>query len=148
MTDEQNVQDDMTEENQEFLREIEEHRLDDSRPIIQSPEAIGRGAGRQPDVKRQLLSHVIMRLNDVAQSTASDALHDLLVDAHEGMAEELLEPIFEWSDFWAQRIAAETLELPTDDEYTCEELLRRFEQRERDEAVAQKNTVNWQEEGF
>ena len=84
---------------------------------------------RQRDLQRQLLAHVVQGLNEAATRTASDAFSELLCDAHEEMAKELLAPIFEWSDFWPQRIAAELLGLP-DDEYTSEELLREFEQRE------------------
>ena len=85
---------------------------------------------RQRDLQRQLLAHVVQSLNPAATRSASDALSELLCDAHEEMAKELLAPIFEWSDFWPQTIAAELLGLSTDEEYTSEELLKEFEKRE------------------
>lgn len=152
MTDEQNVQHDsnrdMSEENQAFLRELEAFRDADPEEVHHSPQAMGMTFERQRSVQRQLLSHVVENLNDTIAHTASDAMSELLGYAHEEMAEELLEPIFEWSDYWAQRIAAEILELPTDEEYTHEELLSRFEQRERAEAEDQNQKVNWMDEGF
>ena len=90
----------------------------------------GTECERQCDLKRQLLAHVVQGLNEAATRTASDAFSELLCEAHEEMAKELLTPIFELSDFWPQRIAAELLGLSTDEEYTSEELLREFEKRE------------------
>ena len=90
----------------------------------------GTECERQCDLKRQLLAHVVQSLNPAATRSASDALSELLCDAPEEMAKQLLAPIFEWSDFWPQQIAAELLGLSTDDEYTSEELLKEFEKRE------------------
>ena len=101
---------------------------------------------RQCDLQRQLLAHVVQSLNPAATRSASDALSELLCDAHEEMAKQLLAPIFEWSDFWPQRIAAELLGLSTDDEYTSEELLKEFEKREL--ADSQNKPANWSQEGF
>ena len=106
----------------------------------------GTECERQCDLKRQLLAHVVQSLNRVGTHTASDALSELLCEAHEEMAKELLTPIFELSDFWPQRIAAEILGLSTDEEYTHEELLREFEQREL--ADSQNKPANWSQEGF
>ena len=105
----------------------------------------GTECERQCDLKRQLLAHVVQSLNPAATRSASDALSELLCDAHEEMAKELLAPIFDWSDFWPQQIAAELLGLP-DDEYTSEELLKEFEKREL--ADSQNKPANWSQEGF
>ena len=88
----------------------------------------GREFERELEMRRQVLMRVVKSLDDASIRTASDALRDLLEDASEEMAMELLGPIFEWSEFWPQQIAAELLGLP-DDEYTCAELLDEFEQR-------------------
>ena len=103
---------------------------------------------RQCDLQRQLLAHVVQSLNEAATRTASDALSDMLCDAPEEMAQELLAPIFEWSDFWPQRIAAELLGLSTDEEYTSEELLREFEKRELADAETHGEPGDWSQEGF
>tara|TARA_R110002049_G_scaffold215606_1_gene387053 strand:+ start:13193 stop:13795 length:603 start_codon:yes stop_codon:yes gene_type:complete len=100
---------------QVFLRELEQYVGDDDQPQ------------RHVTIKQRLLRFVAVNLNDVAIHTASGALSDMLYDAHEEMAVDLLEPIFERSDFWPQRIAAELLGLSTDVEYDCEELVREFE---------------------
>ncbi|MAX38803.1 MAG: hypothetical protein CME33_19775 [Gimesia sp.] len=100
---------------QDFLRELEQYVEDDDQPQ------------RHVTIKQRLLRYVAVNLNEVATHTASDALSDMLYDAHEQMAVDLLEPIFERSEFWTQRIAAELLGLSTDVEYDCEELVKEFE---------------------
>lgn len=87
--------------------------------------------------RRRLLHHVSTHLSDSQNVTAADAFEDLLADAYGEMVEELLLPIFNWSDFWPKRLAAEILGLPTDDEYEWEELVDAFEAREREDLPKQ-----------
>jgi len=103
---------------------------------------------REQALRHRLLGHVKANLSDSACDTAADAFSDLLHDAHEEMVEELLSPIFEWSDYWPKLLAAEILGLSTDDEYDWEELLDAFEARERHERPEQSEQANWSKEGF
>ena len=97
---------------------------------------------REEALRHRLLHQVKVHLSDSEIDTAADALRDLLTDADEGMVEELLLPIFNWSDFWPKRLATEILGLPTDEEYDWEELVDAFEARER------QDRPNWLKEGF
>lgn len=85
------------------------------------------------EMRRRLMRHVLDNWSESIAVTAKDGFGDLLADAHEEMAEELLWPIFSWSNYWPERMAAEILDLSTDDEYECSELLELFEARERKE---------------
>ena len=76
---------------------------------------------REQARRHRLLRHVMRHLSDSEIATATDAFRDLLADAHEEMVEALLLPLFNWSDFWPKRLAAEMLGLPTDDEYEWED---------------------------
>lgn len=78
--------------------------------------------------QRTLLSLVCTNLTASAASTAAEALRDMLRSCP-FRAEELLKPIFEWSEDWSMRIAAEVLGLPADKEYTYDELFVEFEKR-------------------
>lgn len=133
---------------EDFLRKFEEYLLDDSQPVDHSTEVIGMEEMRNLTVKQRLLRYVAVNINEVATHTASDALSDMLYDAHEEMAVDLLEPLFERSDFWTQRIAAELLGLPTDVEYDCEELVREFEHRDRIDERMKDERVDWLREGL
>lgn len=103
---------------------------------------------REQEMRHRLLGHVKQHLTDSMVNTATDAFQGLLVDAHEEMVEELLRPIFEWSDFWPKRLATEILDLPTDEEYEWEELLEGFEAREQQEDTKASGQSNWTKEGF
>lgn len=98
--------------------------------------------------RRRLLHHVSTHLSDSAIVTATDAFSDLLADAPGEMVEELLLPIFDWSDWWPKRLAAEMLGLSTDDEYEWEELVDAFEARERQDLPKQSEQAKWLKEGL
>ena len=85
--------------------------------------------GRQAR-RHRLLRHVKTHLGADQVATAVDGYRELLANAHEEMVEEMLLPIFDWSDYWPKRLAAEMLGLSTDDEYEWEELVEAFEARE------------------
>ena len=87
-------------------------------------------------------------MTDSMVNTAADAFQELLEDAHEEMVEELLRPIFNWSEFWSKRLATEILDLPADEEYDWEELLEGFEAREQQEDTKDSGRANWTKEGF
>ena len=97
---------------------------------------------REQARRHRLLHHVKQHLSDSEIETATDALRDLLTDADGEMVEELLLPIFKWSDFWPKRLATEILGLPTDDEYEWEELVDAFEARDR------QDRPNWLKERY
>ena len=103
---------------------------------------------REQELRHRLLGYVKQHLTDSMVNTAADAFQDLLADAHEEMIEELLRPIFDWSDFWPKRLATEILNLPTDEEYEWEELLEGFETREQQENSKGSEQPNWTKEGF
>ena len=99
-------------------------------------------------MRNRVIGHVKQNLTEWMVHTAADALHDLLSDAfddlltnaHEEMVEDLLLPIFNWSDYWPKRIAADILGLPNDDEeYEWEELLENFEAQEQREGTANRS---------
>ena len=106
--------------------------------------------GTQQEMRRRLLHHVVQDLDESVIRTAVDGLSDLLsLPLCDEMVEELLSPIFNWSDFWPQYMAKQILGLPPDDEYGWEELLERFEAREGVESRSdQADEPNWTVEGF
>ena len=93
-------------------------------------------ADREVEIRRRLLQHIVRHWDDSIEDTAEDGFSELLHDAHEELLEELLAPLFANSTFWPQRMAAEILKLPTEDEYELADLLERFENLEREEHVA------------
>ena len=103
---------------------------------------------REQAMRHRLLGHVNLHLDDSVIHIAAEAFEELLADGHEEMCEELLLPIFKWSDFWPKRLATEILGLSTDEEYDWEELLEGFEARERRMSSEQPEKSHWKEEGF
>ena len=97
------------------------------------------------ELRKRLLPHVVNNLNEHVIHTAVDALRDLLTDVPE-IAEEVLGPIFERSEFWPNAIAKEALGLPMSDDFDTDELLERFELPEK--TVKDTPKVDWIEEGF
>ena len=89
--------------------------------------------------RHRLLRHVKTHLGADQVETAVNGYRELLEDAHEEMVEEMLLPIFNWSDWWPKRLAAEMLGLPTD-EYDWEELVDAFEAREGQAAPSSPST--------
>jgi hypothetical protein len=129
---------DSSPEDDGFLAGLERYRTENSEA---APTQLEIERERELKIKRDLFLYVMASLDRDAIRTACDALSDLLCNADEQMEDELLWPIFEWSDFWPQRIGAQVLGLPTDEGYTCEELLREFQQREQVEAKAKDESV-------
>lgn len=121
-----------------FLAGLERYRTENSETV---PTQREMESERDLRIKRGLFLYVMASLDRVAIRTACDALSDLLCDADEQMEDELLWPIFEWSDFWPQRLGAHVLGLPTDEGYTCEELLREFQQREEVDSKAKRESA-------
>lgn len=80
----------------------------------------------QLELRKRLLSYVVKHLNDGVIRTASGSISELLSDVP-ALAEELLQPIFENSSFWPEQMGKEALGITTDDEFSVEELLSRFE---------------------
>jgi hypothetical protein len=85
---------------------------------------------------------------DAQVHTAADGFRDLLADTPTEMAEDLLLPIVNWSDFWPKRFAVEIVGLPEDEEYEWEELLDGFESRERRGRPGPSEPTNWRKAGF
>ncbi len=103
---------------------------------------------REQELRNRVLGHVKQKLTDSAVHTAGDAFHDLLANAHDEMVEDLLRPIFDWSDYWPKRLAAEMLNLPADEEFGWEELLDHFEAQEHRESVGKPERTDEAKEGF
>ncbi|KAA5538602.1 hypothetical protein FYK55_27330 [Roseiconus nitratireducens] len=79
------------------------------------------------ELRRRLMRHLIANWNGELVQTVTDGFRDLLLDAHDELLSELLKPLFEWSGYWPQRMAAEVLGLDVDEEYELGELLANFE---------------------
>ncbi len=78
------------------------------------------------ELRQRLLPCVVNNLNEHVIHTALDAVRELLTDVPE-VAEQVLRPIFEWSEFWPNAMAREALGLPMDQDFETNELLERFE---------------------
>ncbi len=103
----------------------------------------------QMELRRRLMRHLIANWNEDLVHTATDGFQDLLSDAHDELLEELLKPLFELSDFWPHRMAAEVLGLDVDEEYNCRDLLSLFEGRtEGPDSGDGATETNWKEDGF
>lgn len=83
---------------------------------------------RQAKVRQRLLTQIVPHLNERAIDVAVDGLRDLLTDVPE-IAEELLAPIFERSEYWPSQIAKAALGLSSEHELDADELLQRCELR-------------------
>jgi len=81
-------------------------------------------------LRKRLLARVVQHRTEDVVHIAADALSDLLCDADDELTYVLLEPIFEYSNYWPDQMAKQVLELDDDQEYTCDELLAEFERRE------------------
>jgi len=81
-------------------------------------------------LRKRLLARIVQYRSVEVLRIASDALSDLLCDAADEMAHELLEPIFDYSDFWPDQLAKQVLGLDDDPVYTSDELLAECERRE------------------
>lgn len=99
-------------------------------------------------LRKRLLARIVQHRSVEVLHIASDALSDLLCDADDEMAHDLLEPIFDYSDFWPDQLAKQVLGLDDDQVYTCEELLAEFEQRELGKAGTEDVCDAWVKEGF
>jgi hypothetical protein len=88
--------------------------------------------------------HVIRFDEESLGCMVADAVRDLVTFSDEEMLEDLIWPIFYYSGYWIQRMAAEILDLPVGDEYELADLLRRLEEREGNGSVK----PNWAEDGF
>jgi hypothetical protein len=69
-------------------------------------DTTGNSLAREQELRHCVLAHRKLDLNDSVADSAADAYHDLLADAHEEMIEDLLRPVFNWSDFWPKRPTA------------------------------------------
>jgi|GEM_PF-4997106 len=78
---------------------------------------------RQANVRQRL---IVPHLNERAIDVAVDGLRDLLTDVPE-IAEELLAPLFERSEYWPSQIAKAALGLSSEQEMDADELLQRCE---------------------
>ena len=90
-------------------------------------------------LRKRLLARILKYRSVEVLRIACDALSDLLCDADDEMAHDLLEPIFDYSDFWPDQLAKQVLGLDDDQEYSCEELLAEFERREMEEKAEPTN---------
>ncbi|APZ93289.1 hypothetical protein Fuma_02906 [Fuerstiella marisgermanici] len=100
---------------------------------------------QEHELRMRMLPHIVNNLNEHVIHTAVDALRELLTDLPE-IAEEVLVPIFEWSEFWPNAMAKEALGLPMDQDFDTDELLECFELPDR--TSEGKPKVDWIKEGF
>jgi len=128
-----------------FLACLERYQTENSETV---PTQREMERERELRIKRDLFLYIMASLDRDVARRACDALCDVLLDADEQMEDELLWPIFESSDFLPQRMGIQVLGLPTDEDYTCEELLREFQQREQVDSKPERESTNWSEEGF
>jgi len=95
-------------------------------------------------IRRRILTHVIRLDEESLGCMVADAVRDFVTFSDEEMLEDLIWPIFYYSSYWIQRMAAEILDLPVEDEYELADLLRRLEERGDDKSAK----PNWAEDGF
>ncbi|WP_013627477.1 hypothetical protein [Rubinisphaera brasiliensis] len=99
-------------------------------------------------LRKRLLTRIVKHRSEETLCIAADALSDLLCDADDEMTHDLLEPIFEYSDYWPGQLAKQVLGLDDDQEYTCDELLAESERRELEEKEDEEASDAWVKEGF
>ncbi|TWU41892.1 hypothetical protein [Novipirellula artificiosorum] len=75
--------------------------------------------------RRRLLTCVVEHLNDGVIYAAQRAMSDLLND-NPHLAEALLLPIFECSEFWPETMAKEALGIDTNEDFDIDELMEKF----------------------
>ena len=91
--------------------------------------------------RERLLNHVARFLNEDTIETACDAFDDMLKDSvSDEMTEDLLRPLFKWSNFWPEHLAKKLLGLPEDDDHDCSDLVERFENQSAQ--LAEASTTN------
>jgi len=98
--------------------------------------------------RMRLRDFIIQHRNEVILQTAVDAVSDLLTDADMGMVTELLSFVFDYSDYWPERLAKQALCLDYDHEYSFDELLAKFEQRDLGVTGDEDASNEWVKEGF
>lgn len=103
---------------------------------------------REQLLRHRLLRYVTLHLSESQVDTAADGFRELLAGAHEELVEEMLCPIFNWSEFWPKCLAAEILGLSEDEEYEWEELVDAFDAREQQDLPKQSEKTEWLKEGF
>jgi len=98
--------------------------------------------------RMRLRDFIIQHRNEEILQTTLDAVGDLLADADMGMVTELLSFVFDYSDYWPERLAKQALCLNSDHEYSFDELLAEFEQRELGVTEYEDASNEWVKEGF
>ncbi|QDU94122.1 hypothetical protein [Lignipirellula cremea] len=107
-----------------------------------------RGITREIALRKRLLARIVQLRTKVVIRIATQALSDLLFDAHDEMAHDLLAPLFDCSEYWPEQLAKQVLGLNEDHEYSCDELLAEFERKEFDLAECEEEPNAWTNEGF
>lgn len=102
----------------------------------------------ETELSRRLLRHIARNLDDSVTPIAVEGLDYLLNHSDEDLIEELLRPIFEWSDYFPQKMAAAILGLPLDSHHDLNDLLDEFERREGATAESPGGKPNWIREGL
>ena len=67
--------------------------------------------------------------NDDTMHTASDAVLDILVHAHDELIKTLVDPIIRCSDYWAEQLARDTFGMESDHIDDFEALLTEIKAR-------------------
>lgn len=96
-------------------------------------------------IRRAILEHVIQHDTESLQMMVGDAARDFVSFADNEMLEDLIWPIFYYSGYWIQRISAQILGLPEEEEHDLQKLLDLFEDRKRNRASG---TSSWLKDGF
>lgn len=89
-----------------------------------------QGIDHEVELRKRLLARVVQHMTEDVIRIAASAISDLLLDAHDELAHDLLAPLFERSEYWPEQMAKQVLNLDEDYEYSCDELLAEFERRE------------------
>jgi hypothetical protein len=95
-------------------------------------------------IRRRILDHVVQHDSEALGTLLADAVTDFVTFADVEMLKDLIWPIFYYSSYWIQRLSAEILGLPVEEEYDLADLLRRFEERE----AGKTPLPTWKNEGF
>lgn len=99
------------------------------------------------ELRRRLLGHIICRMDENMIEIACEAMEFMLSDANFDLSAELLQPMFANSDYWPCRMAAELLDLDSDEEYDDHELVAMFDTIELG-PEPKGPSVDWKVEGF